>query len=253
MLPSTKEYAIGALLILLVDVLWTGSNYISNTVLTHGYEKPFAMTYLCTASFTLYLIPFFVLIRQGSGREQAESWWSKLGFYLPHMSDAIPTRAGRPSYTAETRRPAIRLRPSSIDGRRPATDLPVSPRRKSVSRLPETQALIGQRDEEVPSQSENSILSHAGALVHASELPPLSIRETAVLSMEFAVIWFVANWSFVAALAYTSVASGTTLGSTSGFFTLVLGSVLGIDRFSLCKFAAVALRYACQLYLLDRC
>ena len=38
MLPSTKEYAIGALLILLVDVLWTGSNYISNTVLTHGYE-----------------------------------------------------------------------------------------------------------------------------------------------------------------------------------------------------------------------
>ena len=129
----------------------------------------------------------------------------------------------------------------------------MSPRRKSVSRLPETQALIGQRDEEVPSLSENSILSHAEALVHASELPPLSIRETAVLSMEFAVIWFVANWSFVAALAYTSVASGTTLGSTSGFFTLVLGSVLGIDRFSLCKFAAVALRYACQLYLLDRC
>ena len=85
MLPSTKEYAIGALLILLVDVLWTGSNYISNTVLTHGYEKPFAMTYLCTASFTLYLIPFFVLITQGSGGAQAESSGSQLGDTLPHI------------------------------------------------------------------------------------------------------------------------------------------------------------------------
>ena len=33
MAPSTKEYAIGALLIILVDVLWTSSNYLANTVL----------------------------------------------------------------------------------------------------------------------------------------------------------------------------------------------------------------------------
>lgn len=91
------------------------------------------------------------------------------------------------------------------------------------------------------SERGESQLSQA-PIISASELPPLSVYETAILSMEFAVIWFAANWSFVAGLAYTSVASGTTLGSTSGFFTLLLGSMVGTELFSPGKLVSVLLR-----------
>lgn len=76
-----------------------------------------------------------------------------------------------------------------------------------------------------------------------ADLPPLSIRETAVLAAQFAVVWFIANWSFVAAMGLTTVASGTTLGSASGFFTLLVGFVWGVERASVGKLLSVVLSF----------
>ncbi|KOS15298.1 vacuolar membrane protein [Malassezia pachydermatis] len=211
---SGPDYAVGAALTLLVDVLWTSSNYLANTVLTHGYDKPFAVTYLSTASFITGL-----------------------------------------------QRPSMPARPSSIDGRRRKTDLAIlvdAPEsshrslddviargrsRDSSSHRGEEQHLCASSVHSrsmygSDSESEGYDVSNV-EIVSASELPPLSIIETAILSMEFAIIWFVANWTFVAALAYTSVASGTTLGSTSGFFTLILGSMFGVEAFSMGKLISV--------------
>lgn len=78
-------------------------------------------------------------------------------------------------------------------------------------------------------------------VAHAARLPPLSVRETARLAIPFATVWFAANWSFVAAMGLTSVASGTTLGSTSGFLTLLLGTVCGTDRITPGKLFSVVL------------
>ncbi|KDQ19586.1 hypothetical protein BOTBODRAFT_170660 [Botryobasidium botryosum FD-172 SS1] len=75
-------------------------------------------------------------------------------------------------------------------------------------------------------------------------LPPLTMRQTAVVAGFFYLFWFVANWSVNAALGYTTVASSTILASTSGFFTLALGGMLGVESFSFAKFAAVATSFA---------
>lgn len=275
MAQGPHHYAVGAALILLVDVLWTSSNYLSSTVLTHGYDKPFAVTYLSTATFIVYLIPIAALYYTQSSGQRNESpmplWWERLGFRPPHMRPATYTHPHSHS-ALENSLPSEELalprpkRPSSIDGRRPKSDLrlPMDPSESHPSILDFTirgrspQPSGERRPLRTPSrESLTSYMSDADCedthtsahVISASELPPLSVTETFYLSMEFAVIWFAANWSFVAGLAYTSVASGTTLGSTSGFFTLLLGSLVGTDSFSPGKLASVLLRFVDATYL----
>ncbi|KAJ2782383.1 hypothetical protein H4R18_002316 [Coemansia javaensis] len=67
----------------------------------------------------------------------------------------------------------------------------------------------------------------------------LSVRETVRLGVQFAFIWFAANVTQNASLAYTSVASSSILCSTSGLFTLAIGAASGVERFSAARLAAV--------------
>ncbi|KAL3234546.1 Thiamine-repressible mitochondrial transport protein THI74 [Nakaseomyces bracarensis] len=48
----------------------------------------------------------------------------------------------------------------------------------------------------------------------------------------FSVLWFAANFFTNSSLLFTSVASQTILSSTSSFFTLVMGCVVGVELFS---------------------
>lgn len=203
-----SRYLGGALLVLVVDVLWTASNYISNVVLTHGYDKPFALTFVNTASFVIYLVPFAALYSSRGRRAHAgQAWYERLGFRLPPSGD----------YTAVP----------------------------DVERLSRSQAAHASRGEPHEQDSRGSLDAYDALERESSaqRLPPLTLRETAVLAAQFAVVWFAANWSFTAALGLTSVASGTTIGSASGFFTLLLGIIAGIDRFSLGKLLAVVLSF----------
>ena len=50
----------------------------------------------------------------------------------------------------------------------------------------------------------------------------LTPEETAKLAAYFCFLWFAANWTLNAALAYTSVASATVLSSMSGKALTVL-------------------------------
>lgn len=241
------DYLVGVGLLLLVVLLWTASNFLTNNILTSGWDKPFAVTYANTASFAVYLVPFALVGRRGkrglarspqSGRPQ-KGFWERLGFSLPAASQTrsrrgsyspIPT-SGTPSYDATRLRPVSPVdtlrssrprlvhggRPSSIDGRRPISFLEAP--------LPE---LEGQH--------------HSPSLPPAA-LPPLTLRETAVLAGQFTLVWFAANWSLNAGLGMTSVASGTTLSSASGFFTLGLGSLTGVERFSRTKLLAVVISF----------
>ncbi|KAF7307021.1 hypothetical protein MIND_00495100 [Mycena indigotica] len=59
-LRATRDYAVGIGLLLVVVILWTSSNFVTQGMYTGGYEKPFLVTYLNTASFALYLIPVWV-------------------------------------------------------------------------------------------------------------------------------------------------------------------------------------------------
>ena len=67
----------------------------------------------------------------------------------------------------------------------------------------------------------------------------LNYRETARLSLEFCILWFLANYFVAACLEYTTVASSTILTSTSSVWTLVFGSMLHVERFTIKKVIGV--------------
>ncbi|KAL3417748.1 vacuolar membrane protein [Phlyctema vagabunda] len=67
----------------------------------------------------------------------------------------------------------------------------------------------------------------------------LSVRETAWLSLEFCLLWFLANYLVAACLEYTSVASSTILTSTSSIWTLVFGAMVRVESFTYRKLIGV--------------
>ncbi|KAG9314466.1 hypothetical protein JVU11DRAFT_5263 [Chiua virens] len=146
---SMNDYPIGICLLLIVVLLWTSSNFVTQYMFTGGYEKPFMITYLSTASFTLYLVPSF-LRRLFTGTLSQR----KNTNYQPLSQDA-----------------AVQHEPPTIHSSREVEDR-------------------------------------------------ITPEETAKLAAYFCFLWFAANWTLNAALAYTSVASATVLSSMSGIFTL---------------------------------
>jgi len=67
----------------------------------------------------------------------------------------------------------------------------------------------------------------------------LSVRETAKLSFELALLWFIANYFVAACLEYTSVASSTILTSTSSIWTLACGALVKVEKFNWKKLVGV--------------
>ncbi|KAJ6519938.1 hypothetical protein C8R45DRAFT_953318 [Mycena sanguinolenta] len=65
-LRATRDYAIGIGLLLIVVILWTSSNFVTQGMYQGGFEKPFLVTYLNTSAFALYLIPY-----------QLRRWWRR--------------------------------------------------------------------------------------------------------------------------------------------------------------------------------
>ncbi|KAG9078935.1 hypothetical protein FS749_009006, partial [Ceratobasidium sp. UAMH 11750] len=55
-----RQYVIGLVLLLVVVFEWTGSNFLTQDLFEDGYNKPFFVTYMNTASFSVYLIPALV-------------------------------------------------------------------------------------------------------------------------------------------------------------------------------------------------
>jgi solute carrier family 35 protein F5 len=65
------------------------------------------------------------------------------------------------------------------------------------------------------------------------------MREISRLSLEFCLLWFLANYFIAACLQYTTVASSTILTSTSSVFTLFFGAMFKVERFTLRKLFGV--------------
>lgn len=68
---------------------------------------------------------------------------------------------------------------------------------------------------------------------------PLTLRETTMLSLKFVFVWFLANYLSSSCLQYTTVASTTILTSTSSIFTLLFGSLAGVETFTIKKLIGV--------------
>ncbi|KAF7347740.1 hypothetical protein MVEN_01531400 [Mycena venus] len=82
-LRATRDYAVGIGLLLIVVILWTSSNFVTQGMYQGGFEKPFLVTYLNTSAFALYLVPF-----------QLRRWWRRRRGY----PDDREVRRGRAHY-----------------------------------------------------------------------------------------------------------------------------------------------------------
>jgi len=103
---------------------------------------------------------------------------------------------------------------------------------------------VGDEDAEDPmTASGTRLLADDGqaAQVSAAGAPEgmLSVPETAKLSLEFCMLWFIANYLVAACLEYTSVASSTILTSTSSIWTLLFGAIFRVEYFSYKKLIGV--------------
>lgn len=99
-----------------------------------------------------------------------------------------------------------------------------------------------QQEEEDATAGERLLVDDEGSLGlmgESQEEEKLSLRETAWLSLEFCMLWFVANYFASACLEYTSVGSVTILTSTSSVWTLVFCAVMRVEGFTVRKLVGV--------------
>lgn len=166
------------------------------------YSKPYFVTYINTAFFTLPLIPT-LLYRAYHDPESLSSfvrqWRQRLTRYQPLQQQEEDEAILKPDNPQENLM------------RRPSASLSTSEPLERTQTVSSTKSIF------------------AG----------LSLPETARLSLEFCILWFLANYFVAACLEHTTVASSTILTSTSSVFTLLFGALFGVERFSVRKMLGV--------------
>ncbi|KAK2799744.1 hypothetical protein FQN51_006670 [Onygenales sp. PD_10] len=181
---------LGIVLLLVVVVLWTASNFLASTIFADNtYSKPFFVTYLNTAFFIFPLLPIV-------GRRLFRLW-----------------RAGKLSKVT-----SLRSLVAQLDSREAAD---------------ESRPFLAADDEvDVDPESDGRTLAEGNNAGDSSSSERLGFRETAKLSLEFCLLWFLANYFAMACLQFTTVGSTTILTSTSGVWTLIFGVIMGVEKFT---------------------
>ncbi|KAJ5468928.1 hypothetical protein N7475_006680 [Penicillium sp. IBT 31633x] len=179
---------LGIILLLVVVVLWTTSNFLSSTIFADGsYPKPFFVTYTNTSMFIMPL--FFIIARRTwtLWRSRKLSEITSLKSFLKHLD----------SHDPKAEEESILRSGSDEEGGR------------------------------FPQPSEDASNGKLG------------LKATAKLSVQFCLLWFIANYFAMGCLQFTSVGSTTILTSTSGVWTLVFGALIRVEKFTLRKFMGV--------------
>ncbi|KAJ3477197.1 hypothetical protein NLI96_g10630 [Meripilus lineatus] len=90
-LQERRNYLIGICLLLVVVLLWTSSNFLTQGLFDEGYDKPFLITYLSTCTFSLYLLPFlarsYIAKRNGGNGGDTRAGYQPLGAE-PNITDS---------------------------------------------------------------------------------------------------------------------------------------------------------------------
>lgn len=180
--------------------------FIQTIFADNSYSKPYFVTYVNTAFFMIPLIPMF-LKHAWDDRENI-----KHQPFVLQIRNLLQRRVGRYKLLRdhESSSGSSVFSKSSHDPNSGATSL-----------------LLG--DELGESQEIGAMLEEQG----------LTLGETVKLGLEFCMLWFLANYFAAACLEYTTVASSTILASTSSIWTLLCGSLMRVERFTLRKFLGV--------------
>ncbi|KAL8392728.1 hypothetical protein RB595_002787 [Gaeumannomyces hyphopodioides] len=196
---------LGIILLIITVFLWTLSNFLTSYIFSDNtYSKPFFVVYINTSFFAVSLIPM------------------ALKYVREHGTDGF-------------RNAAVELwREQKRRGLRPG-----APSSGLHSKLQAEGEDAGEAGERLLLDDEGSLAGFDVAGGGGAPPERLDFRETAWLSLEFCMLWFLANYFASACLEYTSVGSVTILTSTSSVWTLILCAVMRVESFTVRKLCGV--------------
>ncbi|KAI5357138.1 putative EamA domain-containing protein [Septoria linicola] len=184
---------------------WTSTNFLASSIFSDDtYSKPYFVTYINTSFFIIPLIP--ILIRRAHQHPEELRRWK----------DEVQNTFQR-RYTPLKQEEGEGLGYDDSPVLRSTSNLLEEPMEESH--------VLSAKDLHIPPSDANEA--------------PLTLPEIAKLSLEFCLLWFLANYFVAACLQYTTVASSTILTSTSSVFTLLFGAIFKVERFTVRKLLGV--------------
>lgn len=205
------KYKAGLVLIGAVVIIWVSSAEVTQDIYT-DYKQPFAVTYLGASLLVVYLPISFI-----------KDWFCNF----------LKKRASKSGRTAETVTLSSGLAsPLKFNGIQKMLEMESQPPLTKK----DSEVDLSEHEEEKPFIGR---LSNEPIIGEIKENSEITTREIVKYSFYLAPIWFVTEYLSNAALARTSVASTTVLSSTSGLFTLFIGTLLGQDSLNIAKVLAV--------------
>ncbi|KAK4163543.1 hypothetical protein QBC43DRAFT_289710 [Cladorrhinum sp. PSN259] len=205
-LGGVARRTLGIILLLAVVLLWTMSNFLASYIFSDGtYSKPFFLVYVNTSCFAFSLIPIGVryVVQNGWEVTKGQAWelWREVRRSGWGKKGGHSTSVIKPAVSAEDEERLLGVVDGSDEG----------------------------------DSAESSRKSENGG----SDDEKLSLKETAWLSLEFCMLWFLANYFASACLEYTSVGSVTILTSTSSIWTLIFCAITKVEGFTMRKLIGV--------------
>lgn len=203
---------VGLGLLAVTVFLWTASNFLASTIFADNtYSKPYFITYLNTTFFILPLVP--ILVKKAINHpEELKQWRREVWAGLTRRESETAANYG-----------VLRQQEEDED-EESDSGLKTSQRTQSAAASRE---LL------------NTHPLDPNSPPTTTSADKLTLAQTTRLSLEFSILWFLANYSVAACLEYTTVASSTILTSTSSVFTLLFGALFRVERFTLRKLCGV--------------
>jgi solute carrier family 35, member F5 len=217
----TRNYVTGLIFIVLVALMWTASSVSIQFIFDSGdnnFHSPFLVVYIGVSLFTLW-IPT-----------------QKLIACLLHSEKVHPTQQSRIVSDSRVPYQTVPFQQSTCNEEHEEehhSEAVVSPPQTSLSLqndgLHQTGVNTGEED------LQNYDIGFATGTVPWTETDHL--RTAAYI----APVWFLANWTYTASLAYTSITSSTVLASTGSLFTFLFAVIAADEQFNCTKLAGVLL------------
>lgn len=226
-------------MLLLVDIIWVSSSELTKYIYHHAsFEKPFFSTYVKTSMFTIYLLGLCIW---PSWRENCNKPSNYMYLETEVDADNFSSEVISPTLSSPTFIP-VKWPERTDKGSGTESDDTSINRAVRFSKLAE----VRQMSDSDANEALWARLSYQ-ATIRAGHLAKraanrLSIDHVAKIALMFCFLWFLANYTFQAALVYTEPSTVAVLSSSSSLFTLLLASLFPSnpsDKFTLSKLVAV--------------
>ena len=229
-----SPYTLGLFFILCVSLIWSAASILVQFLYTkQRFDSPFLLTYIGVSLFTILLPTKFAWVQckklaryvyrkcSRRGSLEVEIPTTNAGEYenIPFVQDT----SSHEDEESEGEEQQQRQQQENSAG-----ELPTEPYRDN-------------EEQEIIENDATETLTRNAAPLETPPDEPWTNAQHMKAAMKIAPVWFIANWTYNASLAYTSITSSTVLASTGSLFTFLFAVVCRDEKFSCWKLLGVLL------------